>query len=239
MPENRSMAMKKKSGCIVITAVVLLAALLLAGCGAKEPAAPAPQAPAVVTPPPVEVAVAVRERQQPERDPFVVAEAGAEAREMGEVEAAGRDPFAPVENVVLPEKPDEPVVPVDPVVPPVDPPVPPDPTGVTPGLVAVQMTAIDRCWIDVYVDNERVLRTNMPNGETLTWEGKQVRLEQVGREKALLLTLNGRYLGVVSELVPELLKGPKVYEFEGARVRVSLEHRYSGGVLVGLKFEVI
>jgi hypothetical protein len=177
-----------------------------------------------------------KERQQPERDPFLVAAAAAdwEKKEPAVVEE-GRDPFAPAPNVEVPDvKPEEPPVTVDPVDP-----VDPGENGTAPGMATVRLTALDRCWLEVLVNGQRELRTNLPRGETVTFEGKEVRLEQVGREWALVVSLNGRMLGVLSDLVPDLQRGPLTYDFEGTRVRVTLGQRYSGGVLVGVNFTVL
>jgi len=64
-----------------------------------------------------------------------------------------------------------------------------------------------------------------------------VRLEQVGREWALMLVVNGKNLGRLSAMVAELQKGPVT--FPDAGVIVSLDRRYSGGVLVGLRFRAL
>ncbi|MCW3490294.1 DUF4115 domain-containing protein [Dethiobacter alkaliphilus] len=175
-----------------------------------------------------------RERSQVERDgrdPFAVAGSSDWERENGAVDRSGRDPFAPgAEEEEEPvEPPEEPVDPVDPE----DPDDPDDPDDVViDGMVTVQLRTLDRCWLDVFVDDTRVLRTNVPRGETMEWEGSVVRLEQVGREFAVSVVVNGEDLGRLGDLVERLEDGPVIE----AGVQISLEQRYAGGVLVGLEF---
>lgn len=160
-----------------------------------------------------------------------------------ELELQGRDPFKPGPKDPLPEvRPELPTQPGPeppptaeeplPQQPPLITPQPPDPpqTGDTgpAGQVIVKLTALDRCWLEVFVDGEHRLRTNVPRDETLVYTGKEIRLEQVGREWALLLTLGGQNLGLLQDLVPSLGKGPLSYDFEGTRVRVNLGQRYQG-----------
>lgn len=237
--------------------LILISIILLAGC-AVEPAVEL-NAPAPV---PVEehteqVDVEIRELQAPERDPFAVASASGREnlvsavevegrnpfvavdssdrdRLVSEVEAEGRDPFSVVPNeVTVPVIPEEPV---DPGEIPVDPGEPEEPV-ITDG-VQVQVVTFDRCWLDVFEDNVRVLRDNVPGARTLVFNGQsEVRLEQVGREQVVSVTVNGKDLGRLSVLAQRLENGS--YVDREAGVRVSLERRYPGGVLVGLRFTVL
>ncbi len=220
---------KKPNGTKRTVIPCLMLVILLSGCALKSPEIKQP-APAAAQPAPAAGPLLARERRQPERDPFLApAVVTAEQKKLAEIKEEGRDPFQPVPNVVIPPevKPEEP------------PAAQPGPVEPGTGPVNIQLVALDRCWIDVFVDNERVLRTNLPKDGSVSFAGGEVRLEQVGREWALDVTLNGRYLGVLKDLVPDLQKGPVTYNFDGTRVRVSLGQRYSGGVLVGLNFKVI
>lgn len=220
--------------------LVVLLAFLLPGCG---------QNPVILAPPDVPAvgenatmgSGEIRELQPPERDPFRVAAAGPIPGGVIGMPApeTGRDPFERAANVViLPPEPDE-VPPDEEPVPPDEEPIPPDdPVVVIPGKVALQIQTTDICWLDIYADNVRMLRTNVQAGETLTFEAEaEVRLEQVGREWALMLVVNGQNLGRLSTIVTELQKGPLTLPEAG--VRISLQQRYSGGVLVGLRFTAI
>ncbi len=228
-------AFGKRSWWPVAIMVVILWGL--AACGSADPTPdPGPaESAADAEPAPVVRTWAPRvDVPRPERDPFAVQAAEVAERERGEIVAVGRDPFAVVGNVIDPSVPDPPdeVDPIDDNGEVVDP--SPD------GLLALSLVTVDRCWLDVRVDGERVIRTNVPVGQTLSWEGQTVLLEQVGREYAVSVTLNGRNLGILSQqLVPALLDGPVVYEFDDSRVRVTLAQRYLGGVLLGLRFQVI
>lgn len=162
------------------------------------------------------------------RDPFTVGKTGDQwETQEGKVSKAGRNPFVegtgkeePLPPPPVEEPPDKPEVPGE------------EPPVVGDGVV-IKVTTLDRCWLDVFVDQQRVLRTNVPVGETLSWRGEQeVLLDQVGRERAIEITVNGQQLGVLSELVKELKDGPKVV----AGVQVSLKRTYPGGVLAGLSF---
>ena len=165
------------------------------------------------------------------RNPFAVADGSSDWRtQRGSVNTSGRDPF--VQGSYEPYEPDEPDEPNEPDEP--DDPDDPD-VGPAPGEVNVQLTTLDRCWLDVFVDGDRVLRTNVPRGETLEWAGSVILLEQVGREFGVAVTVNGQDLGRLGTLVQRLEDGPIV---EGG-VRISLEQRYAGGVLVGLEFAVV
>ncbi|MBS4030497.1 MAG: hypothetical protein KGZ63_03610 [Clostridiales bacterium] len=241
--------------------LILICTLLLVGCTTKQVVEPG-----ILTPAPVEeqtepVEVEIRELQAPERDPFAtgsVSESGSEVvvsaveaegrnpfvvadgsdreRLAGEVESGGRNPFAVVPNeVIVPEIPVEPEEPVDPGEIPVDP--EPGEPNITDG-VQLRIVTTERCWLDIFEDGVRVLRDNVPGGRTLDFYGdSEVRLEQVGREQAVSVTVNGKDLGRLLELVQRLENGP--YEDREAGVRVSLERRYPGGVLVGLRFTAL
>ena len=97
----------------------------------------------------------------------------------------------------------------------------------------LELSALDRCWLDVFVDGQRVLRTNVPAREYLHWQGKQVELAQVGRAWAVQVTVNGQELGLLENLVAQLENG-----FTVPGVEITLERKYPGGVLVGLRFSV-
>lgn len=233
--------------------LLLLAAfpVLLTGCTEKQSGMPEP----VVTPDTQPAAVAGqnidRGPRQPERDPFLPVFGGEAAEaQPSQVTAAGRDPFMQVDNVTEP-----PVIEAPEPEPPVTEPSEPEPTEAepdeteppddsvevtTPGRVTLHLMTLDRCWLDVFVDNERVMRTNVPNGETLLWSGsEEITLDQVGRPGAVMVTLNGRQLGRLADMVPSLVQGPLYYDFDQTRVQITLGHRYSGGVLVGLRFTVV
>jgi hypothetical protein len=177
------------------------------------------------------------------RDPFASDLVGSDwVKESGNVSTDGRDPFRMVAGVGDPEPVDpvdpepvdpEPVEPVDPE--PVDPePVEPVDPGVPSGVILVQARTLDRCWLDVFVDGERVLRTNVPVDRDLEWSGNEVLLAQVGRDYALEVTVNGKNLGVLIDLVERMSNG--VYVDQEAGVRISLERQYDTGVLVNLRF---
>ncbi|MBC7338282.1 MAG: DUF4115 domain-containing protein [Firmicutes bacterium] len=94
-------------------------------------------------------------------------------------------------------------------------------------------------WLEVRVDGKQVLRTNVARGSQLKYEAsKQVTLQEVGREGAILLSVNGRDLGRASTLVKELSR-PKQVEAGGHTVEISLVRRYPSGVLVGLTFALV
>jgi hypothetical protein len=240
--------------------LLLLCIFVLAGCAAQQVVDPGTSTPAPVEEQ-TEQVVEIRELQAPERDPFAVASVSEPGREglvsavevegrnpfiaaegtgrdslAGEVVPEGRNPFSEVPNeVTVPEEPEIPEEPEEPGEIPVEPGEPEEP--VLTGNVQVWLVTLDRCWLDVLVDNVRVLRDNVPSGRTLVWDGSEVRLEQVGREQAVSVTVNGKDLGRLSVLVQRLENGS--YEDREAGVRVSLERRYPGGVLVGLRFTAL
>lgn len=162
------------------------------------------------------------------RDPFAIVPGGVE-HEKTKVKAgaSGRDPFAAVANVLVVPLPEEqPAEPGEQVW---------DTVLPDSGKVRLEVATFDRCWLEVHVDQVLVLRTNVPAGSTLVWEGEgEVRLEQVGREWAVEVVVNGRSRGRLSTLVQRLLNGE--YVDSEAGVLVTLERRYPGGVLVGLRF---
>jgi len=163
------------------------------------------------------------------RDPFNVAAASFGTQKSAPFESAGRDPFRLVDNVVF--EPEEPVEKEPVEIPPDD-----EPVVIVPGKVNIQVHTLDLCWLDIFVDNVRVVRTNVPAGRTLSFEAEgEVRLEQVGREKAVTLVVNGENIGRLSAMVPELEQGS--VNLAKAGVTVSMERRYPGGVLVGVSFK--
>lgn len=207
-------------------ALLMCMVIMLAGCG-RQAAAPQGSLPDVPQAVQKEKVPLILDAGVPERDPFAAAAAAASTdwqTARAAVSPGGRDPFAAGTAAELPP---EPEVPAE----------EPGEPGEVPaaGAVVVQLETLDRCWLEVFVDGRRVLRTNVPVGETLTWAGtREVVLEQVGREQAVLLVVNGRNLGRLAEVVPRLERGPVT---EGG-VAISLERRYPGGVLVGLRFYI-
>ena len=244
-----------------LTLIILIGLVMLVGCG-QNTTVPEVEVPVEDAQEEVEREPVILDADVPQRDPFSASGSGAwekEAgtvtvegrdpfrvadgssdweRQNGEVDTSGRDPFVPVSgepDVPVepeePEEPDEPVEPEDPV----DEPDDPDDEVPLPDAVTVQITTLDRCWLDVFVDGTRELRTNVPQGETMEWQGSVVLFEQVGREFAVEVTVNGQDLGRLGDLVQRLEEGP----VEEAGVQISLEQRFAGGVLVGLEFAVL
>lgn len=239
----------------LLTLVVLCGFVLLAGCG-QEAAPPVDDAPVTELPAAEErlneiIDAAVPERdpfdsgplamererrsatvEQSGRDPFAMAAAAERTRESSRVRETGRNPFVEAsqggeQQEPEPEPPEEPVIPGEPV------------DVQPPGVVLVELRTTDRCWLDVFVDDVRVLRTNVPLGQTLSWEAERVvRLEQVGREFAMRATVNGKDYGTLGELARRLETGGTMVDRE-AGVAISLERRYAGGVLVGLAFSAV
>jgi hypothetical protein len=226
--------------------VLLLLMLLVGGCSEETPPpAEMENEPQVVE---TEKASAVARAEAPKRDPlaavsgskktgeaaeistegrnpFTVEKAGKDwATEKGKVDTSGRDPF-------VKGKAGKPAAPAE--KPPKDP-TPGTETPVTEDGVTVQLTTLDRCWLEVFVDKKRVLLKNVPAAETLTWQGqKEVYFAQVGRGWAVEITVNGQKLGVLSEFAKDLKDGPQVV----AGVQISLRHIYPGEVLVGLSLK--
>ena len=246
MRRNRGWAMNR------LGAVLLIMMLVLTGCGKKAvPPTEPPKGPVVVqkekVPPIVDAGVPSRDpfgaggsgSVAPKgvvpvegRDPFGGAAAGGGWQaQPGQVLVAGRDPFSEGSGqVIVPPVIKPPEVPIE--EPPVD--VPVDPP-VTSGVM-IEVVTLDRCWLDVAVDNVRVLRTNVPVGETLKWQGQgEVRFDQVGRERAIQVKVNGKDLGRLDAFVPRLTNG----SITEAGVQISLEKTYPGGVLVGLRFKAL
>ncbi|MDW7683205.1 MAG: DUF4115 domain-containing protein [Bacillota bacterium] len=246
---------------VAIVILILVATLLLAGCGQRTVEAPAENdVPEAVEPEKREPLIL--DAEVPERDPFndsadssdweteagdvdidgrnpFVAAAAKTEWEPGDKQAvrAGRDPFDSTGEVVIEPEPVDPVEPGDPTEP-TEPGEPGEPGDVpVPDAVVVQVTTLDRCWLDVFVDGERVLRTNVPRGETLSWEGSDVLLDQVGRDYAVNLVVNGKDLGLLEAFVLGMTDG--VYVDREIRIRIELAERYTGGVLVGLRFRVL
>jgi hypothetical protein len=234
---------------------VLLGLLLMVGCGSvEEPALDV--VPEVVEPEdrlPLILAADVPERDPFDvtgrttdweirqgnvdnggRDPFVVAGRDSDwSGEAGNVSRAGRDPFDPTGGVVAEPEPEEPEEPDEPG----EQEEPQEPDVPVPDALTVQVTTLDRCWLDVFVDGVRVLRTNVPSGQTLEWTGKEVLLEQVGRDYAVNLVVNGKDYGLLQRFVLGFDGGEFVDREAG--IRITLSERYTGGVLVGLRFRVL
>lgn len=162
------------------------------------------------------------------RDPFAATGFPAPNTSNGEGNGQfwGRDPFraAPPEGIVVVPRP--------------EPEPDPEPPVVPTGDLTLQVRTIDLCWLDVFVDGERVLRTNVPTGQVHSWTGGEIRLEQVGREPAIILSINGQEIGRLLELAERLERGPVTLRIGSEQVRVTLSRRYGSGVLVGLRFVV-
>jgi len=105
--------------------------------------------------------------------------------------------------------------------------------------VEVRVTTLDLCWLEVYVDGRQALRKNVPGATTHTWVGeREVLLQQVGREWAVNVVVNGQDLGRLTGLAARLQRGPQTVQTDGTRVKITLARRYWGGVLVGVKFSL-
>lgn len=205
--------------------------LLHAGCGpgetAKERGISAPQEPAAA-----DTLSDIVGKEAPGRDPFARGEpVSFWERQTGQVDTGGRNPFAVPSAGYIDPKPepgsDEPAFPR-----------PQDPAdGIPAGRVNVRLTLLDRCWLEVIVDGERVLRTNVASSTVLEYEAeREVALRQVGRDYAVEVIVNGNNLGRLSDFVPKMEDG--VYEDRETGIRISLERGYTGGVLVGLRFRL-
>ncbi len=135
-----------------------------------------------------------------------------------------------------------------PDLPPVEPEPEPDPIPEQPSEppeydpadgLQLTLTTLDRCWLEVWVDGRQVLRTNVNRGTTLTWTAEsEINLEQVGREWALGIILNGEDLGLAEDVAEGLTAEPRLITTEGGQVEVSLERRYESHVLVGFRFRI-
>lgn len=207
--------------------VGILLGVLLAGCGKKaeltEVKVPGKEKPPVENNKPE-----ILEPLVPKRDPFMVVDGRAQQGQRGVVAQKGRDPFAVVANVVgVPQLPDEPVVPDSGE----------EKVPAPSGRVAVSLKTLDRCWLEVYVNGIRKLRTNVPVGQTHAWEGESVILQQVGRDHAVVLTVNGKNMGLLADFARKLDAAPFTDRELG--VQITLDRRYTGGVLVGLKFSAL
>ncbi|MBS3898086.1 MAG: DUF4115 domain-containing protein [Dethiobacter sp.] len=217
----------KEKGRMAILFIFFL--LLSVGCG--ETVQPLPETATNEMPVSAEEAPEILVPVVPGRDPFSAAAPYARLKESGFVDRTGRDPFLP-----LPRQPEpaEPVPAESPVVPEPVPPAAVEEDRLPEGLI-VALETVDRCWLDVFIDGRRVLRSNVAGGQTLRFEAeREIVLQQVGREHTVRLTLNGRDLGLLSHFVQRLAAGEEPARQGG--VHVSLERRHSGGVLVGLRF---
>ncbi len=219
--------MKKKG----LTILFIFSLLLAVGCGkvalplpetaGEDLAVPAEQLPEILAP------------AVPGRDPFSVAAPDIRQKKSASVDRTGRDPFLPAPQQPEPVKPEPSIVPA-PVVPAAVPPGSAEEDRLPEGLLVVLETT-DRCWLDVFVDGRRVLRSNVADGQTLRFEAeREIVLQQIGREHTVRLTVNGRDFGLLSQFVQRLAAGEELGRQAG--VQISLERRYSGGVLVGLRF---
>jgi hypothetical protein len=234
---------------LCMATIILLCLLLAAGCG-RQAAPPDNEGPVITDPVVKERVPQILDADLPERDPFnagggsdwqkgesqvdrtgrdpftLASNASDWEKESGEIDKKGRNPFAAVPNeIIVPEPVDpEPVDPTDPTIP--------------LGDLVVELRTLTRCWLDVFVDDVRVLRTNVPSGETLRWEAKQVvLLEQVGREFGVQLLINGKDFGLLGNFAQQL--GRDEYIDREAGVAITLQQKYPGGVLVGVKIRAI
>lgn len=217
----------KEKGLVIFFLFFLL---LPVGCG--EVVQPLPEPAEQPLSVPVEQLPEILAPVVPGRDPFSVAALHTRQKKSGSVDRTGRDPFLPASLQPEQAKP----APIEPA-PVVPEPVPPgdiEEDHLPEGLIVVLET-IDRCWLDVFVDGRRVLRSNAAGGQTLRFEAeREIVLQQVGREHTVRLTVNGKDLGLLSNFVQRLAAGEEPGQQVGAQV--SLERRHSGGVLVGLRF---
>ena len=107
------------------------------------------------------------------------------------------------------------------------------------GGFEVAVRTRDRCWLEVWVDGNRVVRTNVEGGTTLVWSAqREINLEQVGREWALEISLNGQPLGLAQDVAASLQGGKRTIETSPGPIEVTLGQRFESRVLVGLKFAV-
>ncbi|MCR3921844.1 MAG: DUF4115 domain-containing protein [Firmicutes bacterium] len=244
MRQNRGLMMRR------LWLVLLLLTLLVSGCGKQAPPpVDADTEPIVVQ---KEKVPAIVSADVPERDPFATRSGSTSTGEAGTVPTEGRNPFVLASasdewqeeqgtvdtsgrNPFV-EGSGEVIEPPPPVEEPIDDPDEPPIEEPSAGEITLEVTTLERCWLDVFVDDERVLRTNVPVGETLRWQGQQeVQLAQVGRIWAVEVTVNGQKIGLLEDLVKKLVDGP----ITEAGVRISMERMYPGGVLVGLSFSAI
>jgi len=218
----------KEKGRMAILFIFFL--LLSVGCG--ETVQPLPETATNEMPVSAEEAPEILVPVVPGRDPFSAAAPSARQKTSGFVDRTGRDPFLPAARQPEPAVPQ----PAEPA------PVVSDPTeqepaeeGRLPEGLVVALETTDRCWLDVFADGRRVLRSNVAGGQMLRFEAeREIVLQQVGREHSVRLTVNGRDLGLLRHFVQRLAAGEEPARQGG--VHVSLERRHSGGVLVGLRF---
>lgn len=208
--------------------IVMLLLLLLVGCrNVEQP----PLAESPVLPLLTQQAPEILLQPVPGRDPFSPGVPAVRQKESGKVDGTGRDPFLPAPAVTEPAEP-APTVPEEesePVLPPI-----PEEESLPEGLI-IMLQTIDRSWLDVLVDGRQVLRSNVASQQTLRWEAKrEIVLQQVGREHAVRLTVNGQDFGLLAHFVQRLEAGEELGRQAG--MLISLERRHPGGVLVGLRF---
>ena len=114
----------------------------------------------------------------------------------------------------------------------------PAPEGRKPLQVVLRI--LDPCWLEVDVDGQQVLRSNVGKDALLKYEAdRRVTLKRVGRDRALSLSVNGQNLGRASSVAAEVLEKPKRIETEGRVVEISLARRYASGVLYDLDFTLL
>ncbi|MBS3898766.1 MAG: DUF4115 domain-containing protein [Clostridium sp.] len=214
----------------------LLIFLLLLSVGCGEVVLPLPETAADELPVPVEEAPEILVPVVPGRDPFGVAAPSARQKISGSVDRTGRDPFLPASRQAEPAVP-QPTEP-EPVIPEPVPPGNEENDDRLPEGLLILLETVDRCWLDVFADGRRVLRSNVADGQELRFEAeREIVLQQVGREHAVRLTVNGQDFGLLSQFVQRLAAGEGLGRQAG--VQVSLERRHAGGVLVGLRFSAV
>jgi hypothetical protein len=109
--------------------------------------------------------------------------------------------------------------------------------GPVEGGFELSVRTTDRCWLEVWVDGVRITRTNVEGGTTLVWSAKrEITVEQVGREWALEISLNGQPLGLAQDVAASLEEGKRTIETSPGPIEVTLGQRFESRVLVGLKF---
>jgi len=218
----------KEKGLVIL---FLLFLLLSVGCG--NVVQPQPETVGENLAAPVEEVPEILAPAVPGRDPFSVTTPSVRQKKSGTIDRTGRDPFLLGSQEPVKPEPPEPL-PVEPA--PVLPePVPPGEERPLPDGLVIALQTIDRCWLDVFVDGRRVLRSNVAAGQILNWEAaREIVLQQVGREHTVRLTVNGQDFGLLSHFIQRLAAGEDLGRQAG--VKISLERRHSGGVLVGLRF---
>lgn len=112
-----------------------------------------------------------------------------------------------------------------------------DPGDPLEGSFEISVRTLDRCWLEVWVDGSRQIRTNVEAGTELSWRANdEILLEQVGREWALVISVNGEDKGLAENIARNLEGQTRPLSTDDGYIEVSLESRYASRVLVGLAF---